>query len=111
MRVISQIPAEGGIQKPAESGAIQPDEYWLAWAGICGETIAMQMTDTACDLLIRNGTLYDGSGESPFTGDIAVKGDKIVAMGNLAGARAKVEIDAHGLAVAPGFINMLSWAT
>jgi N-acyl-D-amino-acid deacylase len=62
-------------------------------------------------LIIRNGALYDGSGGPPFAGDIAIQGNKIAALGNLGGARAEMEIDAHGLAVAPGFINMLSWAT
>lgn len=71
---------------------------------------------TACapegnyDLLIRNGMLYDGSGDEPYAGDIAVNGDKIVSLGNLKNARGKQEIDAGGMAVAPGFINMLSWA-
>ncbi len=62
-------------------------------------------------LIIRNGTLYDGSGGPPFSGDIAIQGDKIAAVGDVGGARAEMEIDARGLAVAPGFINMLSWAT
>ncbi|TNF72331.1 MAG: D-aminoacylase [Acidobacteria bacterium] len=63
------------------------------------------------DLLIRNGTIYDGSGDSGFVGDLAVDGDRIVDVGELPGPlRAAVEIDAEGLAVAPGFINMLSWA-
>jgi N-acyl-D-amino-acid deacylase len=82
---------------------------WLVSLLVTG--VALHGADTFYDLIIRNGTLYDGSGENPFTGDIAIKGDKIAAMGNLAGARAKVEIDARGMAVAPGFINMLSWAT
>ena len=64
------------------------------------------------DLVIRNGTLYDGSGKPPVRGDVAIRGDVIVAVGKLpVGAKAKTEIDADGLAVAPGFINMLSWAT
>jgi N-acyl-D-amino-acid deacylase len=62
------------------------------------------------DLIIRNGTIYDGSGGSPFVGDIAVNGDRIVAMGNLKNAAGKNETDAGGMAVAPGFINILSWA-
>ncbi len=62
------------------------------------------------DLIIRNGTVYDGSGEAPYTADIAVDGDTIAAIGDLGGATAHSEIDAGGLAVAPGFINMLSWA-
>lgn len=62
------------------------------------------------DLLIRNGTLYDGSGGPPIEGDLAVNGQTIAAIGSLGAARGKVELDAGGLAVAPGFINMLSWA-
>jgi N-acyl-D-amino-acid deacylase len=63
------------------------------------------------DLLLRNGIIYDGSGGKPATGDVAVNGDKIVAIGNLTSARGRTEMDVRGLAVAPGFINMLSWAT
>jgi N-acyl-D-amino-acid deacylase len=63
------------------------------------------------DLLLRHGTIYDGSGRPPVVGDVAVTGDKIAAVGQLDGARGKREIDVRGLAVAPGFINMLSWAT
>ncbi|MBI5772783.1 MAG: D-aminoacylase [Verrucomicrobia bacterium] len=63
------------------------------------------------DLILRHGTIYDGSGGQPFVGDVAVRGDKIAAVGNLGSARGKKEMDMRGLAVAPGFINMLSWAT
>ena len=62
------------------------------------------------DLLIRNGTLYDGSGGAPFVANIAVAGDRIVTIGSDLGS-AQVEVDATGLAVAPGFINVLSWAS
>ncbi len=65
----------------------------------------------AHDLVIRNGTVYDGSGQSPMTADIAVDGDTISRIGKLPDAKGKVELDARGLAVAPGFVNMLSWAT
>ena len=62
------------------------------------------------DTIIRGGTIVDGSGAQPFTGDVAIRGDKIVAVApNIAGT-AKQVIDARGLAVAPGFVNMLSWA-
>ena len=66
------------------------------------------------DVIIRNGTIYDGSGNAPFVGDVALKDDLIVAIGEqgqFRDKRARAEIDATGLAVAPGFINMLSWAT
>ncbi len=62
------------------------------------------------DVLIKNGTVYDGTGGNPRRVDVAINGDKIVAIGNLKNAKAKTIIDANGLAVAPGFINMLSWA-
>ncbi|HEX6643556.1 MAG TPA: D-aminoacylase [Gemmatimonadales bacterium] len=65
----------------------------------------------AYDLLIRNGRVFDGTGSAPRIADIAVRGDRIAAIGRLAGASAAREIDARGMAVAPGFINMLSWAT
>jgi N-acyl-D-amino-acid deacylase len=63
----------------------------------------------AYDVVIRHGTVYDGSGMPPVTGDVAIVGDSIVAIGTVAGA-GKTEVDATGMAVAPGFINMLSQA-
>lgn len=63
------------------------------------------------DFIIRGGTLYDGSGGEPFSGDIAIDIDRITAIGDLSGESARTEIDAEGLAVAPGFINMLSLAS
>ncbi|MDZ7268137.1 MAG: D-aminoacylase [candidate division KSB1 bacterium] len=63
------------------------------------------------DLIIRNGMIYDGSGATPLAGDVAINADTIAAIGQLAPVAARQEIDAGGLAVAPGFINMLSWAT
>ncbi|THD58165.1 MAG: D-aminoacylase [Phenylobacterium sp.] len=62
----------------------------------------------AYDLVIRGGEILDGSGKPGVTGDVAVKGDRIVYVGPHAPGRGKTEIDAHGKAVAPGFINMLS---
>jgi N-acyl-D-amino-acid deacylase len=62
------------------------------------------------DVLIKNGTVYDGTGAASVNADVAIKGDRIVAIGNLRDASATTVIDARGLAVAPGFINMLSWA-
>ena len=59
---------------------------------------------------LRNGTLYDGAGSPPVTGDILIRGDRIAAVGDLRGETASQTIDLDGLAVAPGFINMLSWA-
>ena len=62
------------------------------------------------DVLIKNGQLVDGSGQPSYIGDIAINGDTIAAIGNLDNAKGLQEIDATGLTVAPGFINMLSWA-
>ena len=66
---------------------------------------------TLYDVVIRNGTIYDGSGSPPFTGDVAIQGDTIAAVGTLGNAHGRHQIDATGLAIAPGFVNMLSWAT
>lgn len=63
------------------------------------------------DTIIRNGIIYDGNGGEPFKGDIGIKNDTIAFIGDLSKAAAKNETDAKGNAVAPGFINMLSWAT
>lgn len=63
------------------------------------------------DTIIENGTVYDGSGGEPYAADIGITGDSIVEIGDLSHADAKARIDANGMAVAPGFINMLSWAT
>lgn len=76
----------------------------LALLGACATT-----TNTY-DLLIENGTIYDGNGGKPYQADIAVIDDRIVAIGDIAGS-ADAVIDAEAYAVAPGFINMLSWAT
>jgi len=63
------------------------------------------------DVVIRGGAIYDGSGASPYRGDVAIRGDRIFYVGPRAPGTAAREVDASGLAVAPGFINMLSWAT
>ena len=62
------------------------------------------------DRLVRGGTIVDGSGGAPFTGDVGIRGDRIVAVAPHLDGTAARTIDAHGLAVAPGFVNMLSWA-
>lgn len=67
-------------------------------------------TGPTYDLVIRNATLYDGSGKAPIKGDIAVNSDTIAAIGTVSG-KGKTEVDAKGMAVSPGFVNMLSWGT
>src|SRR3954470_18287034 len=62
------------------------------------------------DTILRGGTIVDGSGGAPLTRDVAIRGDRIVAVAPHVSGRAAGEIDARGLAVAPGFVNMLSWA-
>lgn len=62
------------------------------------------------DVLIKNGQIVDGSGTASFVGDVGINADTIAAIGDLQDAKGKLEIDATGLVVAPGFINMLSWA-
>jgi N-acyl-D-amino-acid deacylase len=77
--------------------------------------IAALLTLTGCsaeyDVVIRRGTIYDGNGGTPIVGDVAVRGDSIVVVGGEVSGRSRIDVDATGLAVAPGFINMLSWAT
>ena len=63
------------------------------------------------DIIIRGGDDHDGLGSDPISADVGIVGDRIEAIGDLSASTARTEIDARGLAVAPGFINMLSWAT
>jgi N-acyl-D-amino-acid deacylase len=60
------------------------------------------------DTIIRNGKIYDGSGKPPYVGDVAIGGDRIAYVGPHAPGRGKTELDAHGMALAPGFVNMLA---
>jgi N-acyl-D-amino-acid deacylase len=62
-------------------------------------------------MVIRGGTIYDGTGAPGRRGDVGIRGDRIMSIGDLSGTGAASEVDASGLAVAPGFINMLSWST
>ncbi|HZY81226.1 MAG TPA: D-aminoacylase [Cyclobacteriaceae bacterium] len=62
------------------------------------------------DVVIRGGTVYDGSGSAPVVADVGINADTIAVIGDLSGAIGKKEVDAKGKAVSPGFINMLSWA-
>jgi len=59
------------------------------------------------DVIIRNGMVYDGNGGEPYKADVAINADTIAFIGDLSGASAKTETDAKGMAVAPGFVNML----
>ncbi|MDQ6624242.1 MAG: D-aminoacylase [Verrucomicrobiota bacterium] len=62
------------------------------------------------DVLIRGGSVLDGTGAPARIEDVGIKGDRIVALGDLSQREAAQVVDAHGLVVAPGFINMLSWS-
>ena len=73
--------------------------------------LTLPLTPQSFDTLIRGGTVYDGTGSEGRRMDVGVRGDRIAAVGDLAGAPATTVVDATGLAVTPGFINMLSWAT
>ena len=74
-------------------------------------TRVAQQPEPRFDVVIRGGTVYDGSGTAGRRADVGIKGDRIAAVGDLSQAPAKTVVDAAGLAVAPGFINMLSWST
>lgn len=82
----------------------------IALGGCATNAQAASAFAQKCDVLIRAGTVYDGSGKPPVAADVCVVGDVIAAVGDLQDATAGDEIDATGLAVSPGFINVLSWA-
>ena len=77
-------------------------------AGLLIAVSACSPTDHG--VIVRGGTIYDGSGGTPFVADLAIDGDTITGIGDYSAFTASTDIDATGLAVAPGFINMLSWA-
>ena len=81
---------------------------FVTWCGALG--VGACTPATSYDVVIRNGTVYDGSGGEPAVADVAIRGDSIVAVGTVK-ERGTTEVDATGLAVTPGFINMLSWST
>lgn len=88
-------------------------------AVLCGLLLACQAQEPgevapagthSYDIILRGGMIYDGSGEPGYVGDVALKGDMIAALGDVGDATAPVEIDVQGLAVAPGFVNMMCWS-
>jgi N-acyl-D-amino-acid deacylase len=87
------------------------------WLSLLAVTCALVWVTSASsrqpsfDAIIRGGTVYDGTGGPGRRADVAVRGDRISGVGDFSGASASATIDATGLAVAPGFINMLSWST
>ena len=80
-------------------------------AAACSTRPAATPPAARFDLLVRGATVYDGSGAPPRVADVGVRGDRIAAVGDLPAATAEREVDARGMALAPGFVNMLSWAT
>jgi N-acyl-D-amino-acid deacylase len=80
----------------------------LAIVAALGSSFFASAADSLYDVIVRGGTVYDGTGGPPRRADVAIRGDRIVAVGSLKGASTRTLIDATGLAVAPGFINMLS---
>jgi N-acyl-D-aspartate/D-glutamate deacylase len=78
---------------------------------VLGLALAASAEEPAFDVVIRGGMVYDGSGEEPRRADVGIRGDKVEAVGDLSKASAGRIVDATGMAVAPGFINMLSWST
>src|SRR6184192_3446736 len=77
---------------------------------LAAEPSAPTQTAPDFDIIVKGGTVYDGTGAEPKHADVAIRGDRITAVGDFNTAKAKTIIDATGLAVAPGFINMLSWS-
>jgi N-acyl-D-amino-acid deacylase len=81
-------------------------KYYCAWAGLF--LLFSCATKPHYDTIIRNGMIYDGTGKASFKGDIAISGDTIASIGDLSGAESTNYIDAKGMAVSPGFIDMQS---
>jgi N-acyl-D-amino-acid deacylase len=77
---------------------------------LAAETSGSPQNSLDFDVIIRGGTVYDGTGAEPKNVDVAIRGDRIAEIGDLKTAKVKTVVDASGLAVAPGFINMLSWS-
>lgn len=86
------------------------DQYLLLFLIAAITSCAAQRTPVQYDIIIQNGTVYDGLGGKPQRADVAINGDTIAAIGDLSIDTGKKVVDANGQAVSPGFINMLSWA-
>jgi N-acyl-D-amino-acid deacylase len=81
-------------------------KYHCAWAGLF--LLFSCQNKPHFDTIIRNGMIYDGTGKTPYKGDIAISSDTIASIGDLSAAEATNYIDAKGMAVSPGFIDMQS---
>ncbi|HTO75601.1 MAG TPA: D-aminoacylase [Thermoanaerobaculia bacterium] len=82
----------------------------LLAAGLARPAMTAAAAEAPFDVVVRGGTVYDGTGSPGRRADVGIRGDRIVAVGDLAKASAARVVDATGLAVAPGFVNMLSWS-
>ena len=96
--------------------AMKQNFLWLGALLTIGSTVFAQEpspspSEDDYDVIVRGGTVYDGTGAKPRQADVAIRGDRIAGVGDFKSAKANTVIDAKGLAVAPGFINMLSWST
>jgi len=92
---------------------MNPSAAWrrfalLVWGLAFSAVFAAPQDGSPYDVLITGGSVYDGNGGEPFVGDVAIQGDRIAYVGRHASNPARERIDAHGKAVAPGFINMLA---
>jgi N-acyl-D-amino-acid deacylase len=91
--------------------SVQPSALrFILLAGLMLPALAASEQSSEFDVLIKGGTVYDGTGTEGRVADIGIRGDRITAVGTFQDANATRVVDAHGLAVAPGFINMLSWS-
>ncbi|HEY0414019.1 MAG TPA: D-aminoacylase [Allosphingosinicella sp.] len=83
------------------------------WVGLAAALLggcAAVVPEARFDTVLRGGTIYDGGGGAPYAGDVGIRGDRIAYVGPHLAGRGGREVDARGLAVAPGFVNMLSWS-
>ncbi len=83
----------------------------LAFTVIASTSTTSGQQPPSYDVIIRGGMVYDGTGAAGRRADVGIQGDRVASVGDLTAARGSAVIDAKGLAVAPGFINMLSWST
>jgi N-acyl-D-amino-acid deacylase len=102
----------GKIQQldPLKNALIKRVTALLAVFLLFPALLSSQTESSKFDVLIKGGTVYDGTGNPPVKADVGIKGDRIVTIGKLDQEQALTIVDARGLAVAPGFINMLSWS-
>jgi len=98
------------VVQRGDIGEVPMQRLMSALASLLLSSCASITTPPGYDLVIRNGSIVDGSGGAPFIGDVAIKGEQIVAVAPSISGPTLRTIDATGLTVAPGFINMLSWA-